>query len=118
MTSEEFTAWLSAISGMSAAQRAEALALLGTVGVGSSPSAETKGTGKRTEDALGTTGVERVERQGCPHCAGRDLVGWGRASGLLRFRCKSCGGYVYREKTPSCASAQEGEMGRSRPGDD
>ena len=91
MTSEEFTAWLSAISGMSAAQRAEALALLGTVGVGSSPSAETKGTGKRTEDALGTTGVERVERQGCPHCAGRDLVGWGRASGLLRFRCKSCG---------------------------
>ena len=53
------------------------------------PSTKTKG--KRSEDALGTTGVERVERQGCPHCAGREIVGWGRSDGLLRFRCKSCG---------------------------
>ena len=29
--------------------------------------------------------------QGCPHCAGREIVGWGRSHGLLRFRCKSCG---------------------------
>ena len=29
--------------------------------------------------------------QGCPHCAGREVVGWGRSHGLLRFRCKSCG---------------------------
>ena len=43
------------------------------------------------EDALGTTGVERVAAQGCPHCAGREIVGWGRSHGLLRFRCKSCG---------------------------
>jgi hypothetical protein len=43
------------------------------------------------EDALGTTGVERVAAQGCPHCAGREVVGWGRSHGLLRFRCKSCG---------------------------
>ena len=47
--------------------------------------------GKRRQDALGTTGVERVERQGCPHCAGREIVGWGRSDGLLRYRCKSCG---------------------------
>ena len=46
---------------------------------------------KRTEDALGTTSVERVESRGCPHCAGREIVGWGRSDGLLRFRCKSCG---------------------------
>ena len=45
----------------------------------------------RQEDALGTTGVERVAAQGCPHCAGREIVGWGRSHGLLRFRCKSCG---------------------------
>jgi transposase-like protein len=32
-----------------------------------------------------------VESQGCPHCAGREVVGWGRSDGLLRFRCKSCG---------------------------
>ena len=29
--------------------------------------------------------------QGCPHCAAREVVGWGRSHGLLRFRCKSCG---------------------------
>ena len=49
-----------------------------------------KTTGKRREDALGTTGVERVERQGCPHCASREIVGWGRSDGLLRYRCKAC----------------------------
>ena len=46
---------------------------------------------RRQEDALGTTGVERVAAQGCPHCAGREIVGWGRSDGLLRYRCKSCG---------------------------
>src|SRR5271167_3942089 len=25
------------------------------------------------------------------HCAGRDIVAWGRANGLARYRCKSCG---------------------------
>jgi len=52
-----------------------------------------QGPGKRgrPEDALGTTSLERVEAQGCPHCAGREIVGWGRSRGLLRFRCKSCG---------------------------
>ena len=45
----------------------------------------------RREDALGTTSHERVEAQGCPHCASRAIVGWGRSDGLLRFRCKSCG---------------------------
>ena len=45
----------------------------------------------RQEDALGRSGVERVAAQGCPHCAGREVVGWGRSHGLLRFRCKSCG---------------------------
>jgi transposase-like protein len=45
----------------------------------------------RREDTLGTTSHERVEAQGCPHCAGREVIGWGRSHGLLRFRCKSCG---------------------------
>jgi len=89
MTSEDFSLWLLAISGMSAAQRAEALAALEKAGADADPSTKTRG--KRTEDALGTTGVERVERQGCPHCASREIVGWGRSDGLLRFRCKACG---------------------------
>jgi hypothetical protein len=45
----------------------------------------------RREDALGSASHERVESQGCPHCAGREVVDWGRSHGLLRFRCKSCG---------------------------
>src|SRR5579864_529717 len=87
MKSEDFSIWLSAISGMSAVQRAEALAALERA-AGEAGSSVTKGN--RSEDALGTTGVERVERQGCPHCAGREVVGWGRSDGLLRYRCKSC----------------------------
>ena len=59
----------------------------------SAAEASAKRGGKRTprEDALGATSHERVASQGCPHCAGREIVGWGRSHGLLRFRCKSCG---------------------------
>ncbi len=89
MRSEDFAVWLSAVSGMSAVQRAEAMAALEKAAVAAGPS--TKPKGKRTEDALGTAGVERVEREGCPHCASREIVGWGRSDGLLRFRCKACG---------------------------
>ena len=97
MKAEDFSAWLSAIGGLSAAQRAEAVAALANAG-GADPNAgpdassmKTGGKRGRREDALGTTSLERVESQGCPHCAGREIVGWGRSHGLLRFRCKSCG---------------------------
>ena len=43
------------------------------------------------EDALGEIGHSKVERRGCPHCTGRDIVAWGRANGVARYRCKSCG---------------------------
>src|ERR1700749_1612484 len=93
MRSEDFSAWLSAISEMSGAQRAEALAALKKAAGDAEAEVSGKKAGRRSrrEDALGTTSVERVERQGCPHCAGREVVGWGRSHGLLRFRCKSCG---------------------------
>ena len=96
MKAEDFAAWLAAISGMSWAQRAEAFARLEKAGAGGAEAvAESSGQGPgkrgRREDALGTTSLERVEAQGCPHCAGREIVGWGRSHGLLRFRCKSCG---------------------------
>ena len=96
MRAQEFSAWLSAIAGMSVEQRREALQALtksdGEAGASEAGASSGKG-GKRgrREDALGTTSVERVESQGCPHCAGREIVGWGRSDGLLRFRCKSCG---------------------------
>jgi transposase-like protein len=88
MQAKDFSAWLLGISGMSASQRAEALAALEQAGAAEAASFMRKG--KRSEDALGTTGVERVERQGCPHCASREIVGWGRSDGLLRYRCKAC----------------------------
>ena len=94
MKAEDFAAWLSAISGMSEGQRREAMAALEKASVvGGAPGASAKKGGKRSrqEDALGRTGVERVAAQGCPHCAGREVVGWGRSDGLLRFRCKACG---------------------------
>jgi transposase-like protein len=44
---------------------------------------------------VGTEGVaelgrRRVDSIGCPHCEGRDVVLWGRASALPRYRCKAC----------------------------
>lgn len=32
----------------------------------------------------------RVEARGCPHCASQNLVSWGHASGLPRYRCGDC----------------------------
>ena len=95
MKAEDFAAWLLAISGMSGAQRAEALAALERAGAAvedaeGKASARARGKHNRREDALGTMSAERVAAQGCPHCASRDVVGWGRSDGLLRFRCKSC----------------------------
>src|SRR5271163_4751530 len=94
MKAEDFAAWLSAIWGMNEGQRTEAIAALGkasAVGAEGRGSAKKAGQRGRQKDALGTTSHERVAAQGCPHCAGREVVGWGRSHGLLRFRCKSCG---------------------------
>ena len=96
MRAEDFSRWLSAIAGMSAEQRRQALQRLATADGEAGASGEGVASGKegkrgRGKDALGTASVERVESQGCPHCAGREIVGWGRSDGLLRFRCKSCG---------------------------
>ena len=64
-------------------------------------------------------GVQRVERQGCPHCAGREIVGWGRSDGLLRFRCKNCGRtFNALTKTPMAHLRKKDKLGRSRAGHD
>ena len=97
MKAVDFSVWLLAIAGLSSAQRAEALAALAKAEV-AAPKPESAGSSRKTggkrrdrEDALGAISLDRVESQGCPHCAGREIVGWGRSHGLLRFRCKSCG---------------------------
>jgi transposase-like protein len=35
-------------------------------------------------------GQRRVDRIGCPHCDNDDVVRWGQASDLPRYRCKAC----------------------------
>ena len=100
MRAEDFSAWLSAIAGLSADQRREALQAVTKASsaetrlrAGRLAEASLKNRGRRghRDDALGTASHERVESRGCPHCAGREIIGWGRSHGLLRFRCKSCG---------------------------
>jgi len=103
MKAKDFSVWVAGIARLSADQRGEALAALadldgGRVGLGPEAESATSGngaTGKASKhrrlDALGTSGHGRVESRGCPHCAGREIIAWGRANGLARFRCKSCG---------------------------
>jgi transposase-like protein len=104
MKVEDFSAWLSGIARLTASQRREALKALaegdgGRTGVrpGAEPDPSQNGPSggaakrRRRPDALGTSGHERVESRGCPHCAGREIIAWGRANGLTRFRCKGCG---------------------------
>jgi hypothetical protein len=92
--------WLSRVAGLRAAQRREALGALTeadadrtAAAAESVPAASPAKGAKRSRrgDTLGATCHERVESQGCPHRAGREIVGWGRSHGLLRLRCKSCG---------------------------
>ena len=41
-------------------------------------------------DVVAELGQRRVDRIGCPHCDSRDVVHWGKASALPRYRCKGC----------------------------
>jgi transposase-like protein len=110
MKAEDFTAWLSAISGMNEGQRTEVIAALGRRARSGPGGASAKKVGKRgrQKEALGTTSVERVVAHGCPHRAGRDVVGWRRSHGLFRFRSKSCGStFNALTKTPTAHLCKE-----------
>jgi len=41
-------------------------------------------------DVVANLGQRRVDSIGCPHCDSRDVVRWGKASALPRYRCKGC----------------------------
>ena len=40
--------------------------------------------------SLAELGQRRIDCMGCPHCASRDIIFWGSASALPRYRCKNC----------------------------
>ena len=41
-------------------------------------------------DVVSALGQSRIDREGCPHCDSHEVVRWGRASALPRYRCKAC----------------------------
>lgn len=53
--------------------------------VNAPPSVASAGT-----PGLAEIGQRRIDSTGCPHCQSRDIARWGQASGLPRYRCKSC----------------------------
>jgi transposase-like protein len=40
--------------------------------------------------SVAALGQRRVDSIGCPHCGHREVVRWGQASALPRYRCKAC----------------------------
>ena len=41
-------------------------------------------------ESVAELGQRRVDSVGCPHCDSCDVVHWGQASALPRYRCKAC----------------------------
>jgi len=95
MDSGEFLLWLGGIGKLSEAQRAQALASLcaggGLEAAAASRERADAGRGRDRLDGLGESGHVKVDSRGCPHCAGRNIVSWGRSNALARYRCKDCG---------------------------
>ena len=84
-----FQAWLSAASGLTGAQRREALAVL---------SGRSEGEASKAAIELG---IDEARR--CPHCASEGAGLRGMARGLRRYQCKGCG--LSREQVPVLMAA-------------
>ena len=96
MDATAFKTWLGGITDLTASQRRQAAEML------ASPSTSDivepvllARNESRAADLVGTPSVaelgqRRVASVGCPHCANRDVVRWGQASELPRYRCKAC----------------------------
>src|SRR4051795_1729382 len=64
-------------------------------------------TGRTQTDGLAGLGQRRLDSLGCPHCGGRAVTLWGKASGVPRYRCKSCGRTVNALTKTPWAHAEE-----------
>ena len=95
------SAWQTlALSEAAASPKAEALAVSEQAAAHAKPPAiqvqPASLSALRLEAERGTTtrvadlGQCRVDSLGCPHCDNRDVVRWGHASDLPRYRCKAC----------------------------
>src|SRR3954470_11013391 len=128
----EFDGWLSAIAALTPRQRQQAwqtLALseasagddietapLRGVDIAGSGPAATPLPVAQPLDRIGSDvgaelGQRRVDSIGCPHCDSRDVVHWGKASALPRYRCKGCQRtFNALTKTPLAGFAHEAQM--------
>ena len=55
-----------------------------------SPPHQTRPTTPLEAASVADLGQRRVDSIGCPHCDNSDVVRWGQASTLPRYRCKAC----------------------------
>ena len=96
MEASAFEAWLGGIADLTEPQRrqvTETLALPATPDI-VEPVLPARNP-SRSADLVGVPsiaqlGQRRIDSLGCPHCASRDVVRWGQASALPRYRCKAC----------------------------
>ncbi len=61
--------------------------------------------------SVAEVGHRRVVGMGCPHCANRDVILWGKANGLPRYRCRGCGrtfNGLTRRRWRDCAREKSG----------
>ena len=49
------------------------------------------GPSRSGADSVAKVGHRRVAAMGCPHCGNRDIILWGKANGMPRYRCQGCG---------------------------
>ena len=96
MDATAFEAWLGGIAGLTESQRLQVLQALAAPAVPDSAEPVLPARDEpRADDPADVSGIaelgqRRVASLGCPHCAHRDVVRWGKASQLPRYRCKAC----------------------------
>jgi transposase-like protein len=110
-----FKSWLIGIASLTDAQRRSAWQVLALSETARSPDAEAPSAAEQSpakplaaqaqpasplalplaavrggSASVADLGQCRVDSLGCPHCDNRDVVRWGQASDLPRYRCKAC----------------------------
>lgn len=96
MEATAFEVWLGGVADLTEWQRQQALQVLTSPAIPDItkpvlPAQDgSRATGPVEDPSIAALGQRRVASFGCPHCANRDVVRWGRASELPRYRCKAC----------------------------
>jgi transposase-like protein len=96
MDAASFDTWLGGIAGLTESQRLQVLQALASRAARDIAEPVSPARNAPRPDApadvsgIAELGQRRVASLGCPHCASHDVVGWGQASQLPRYRCKAC----------------------------